>query len=101
MVAASAALSGTFYRVALAAQILAYVLGLAGLDRRIAARSRLASAAASFVVLNAAAWVAFWVWASGRAGMSWRKVMYEPGRDMPALNDPLRPGEVSLGTVHQ
>lgn len=101
LLAASAALSGTFYGVALAIQILAYVTAFAGLSRRIAARSRLASAAASFVVLNGAAWVAFWVWASGRAGMSWRKVIYEPGRNSTVLNNQLRPGDVSLGAVHR
>jgi hypothetical protein len=34
--------------------------------------------AASFLVLNAAAWMAFWVWISGGAGRSWGKVRY-PG----------------------
>ena len=34
-------------------------------------------AAAGFVVLNAAAWVAFWVWISGRAGEAWKKVAYD------------------------
>jgi hypothetical protein len=42
----------------------------------VAARSRLASGAASFLVLNAAAWIAFWVWMTGRSGRSWRKVAY-------------------------
>jgi len=33
--------------------------------------------AASFLVLNAAAWLAFWVWISGRAGKSWHKAQYQ------------------------
>ena len=36
-------------------------------------------AAASFLVLNCAAWLAFWVWVSGQAGQSWRKVDYGSG----------------------
>ena len=43
---------------------------------------RLLGAAASFLVLNAAAWLAFWVWIGGRAGRSWHKVQYqEPAQD--------------------
>jgi hypothetical protein len=99
--AVSVVRTGAFCRLALAAQILGYVLAIAGLDRRIAPRSRLASAAASFVVLNAAAWVAFWVWASGRAGMSWRKVIYEPRRNTPGSDGSLRPSDVTLGAVHR
>jgi cellulose synthase/poly-beta-1,6-N-acetylglucosamine synthase-like glycosyltransferase len=78
MLAASAVLSGPIYRIALVAQLLAYVLALAGLHPKVAARLRLASAAASFVVLNAAAGVAFWVWLLGRAEASWHKVTYAP-----------------------
>jgi cellulose synthase/poly-beta-1,6-N-acetylglucosamine synthase-like glycosyltransferase len=78
MLAASAVLPGPIYRVALVAQLLMYVFALAGLHPKIAARSRLASAAASFVVLNAAAGMAFWVWLLGRAEASWHKVAYAP-----------------------
>jgi len=35
------------------------------------------AAAASFLVLHAAAWLAFWVWISGRAGRSWTKITYQ------------------------
>ena len=41
------------------------LLGLAGLSPWVAVRSRPASVAGSFLVLNAAAFLAFWVWASG------------------------------------
>ena len=51
-------------------------LGLAGLNPRAASASRLAAAAASFLTLNFAAWLGFWVWASGRANRSWTKVVY-------------------------
>jgi cellulose synthase/poly-beta-1,6-N-acetylglucosamine synthase-like glycosyltransferase len=74
---ASAVLSGAFYRTALMGQLAFYALGMAGTYHAVASRSRLASAIASFLVLNAAAWVAFWVWASGGAAQSWRKISYE------------------------
>jgi cellulose synthase/poly-beta-1,6-N-acetylglucosamine synthase-like glycosyltransferase len=78
-----AALEGPVYRALLIAQVLGYALGLAGLSRAIATRSRLASAAASFLVLNAAAWVAFWVAISGGAARSWGKATYR-ATDLPA-----------------
>jgi poly-beta-1,6-N-acetyl-D-glucosamine synthase len=73
----AALLDGTFYRVALAGQVAFYVLGLAGAGTSAGSRFRAASAAASFLVLNAAAWLAFWTWVAGRAGRSWRKVVYQ------------------------
>src|SRR5262249_23619646 len=65
------------YTVALEVQGGFYGLALAGL--LLPRPGRVSSAAASFVVLNAAAWVAFWVWASGRAGRSWSRVVYPVG----------------------
>jgi cellulose synthase/poly-beta-1,6-N-acetylglucosamine synthase-like glycosyltransferase len=76
LLAAAALLPGDVYRALLACQIAGYLLGLAGLVPVVAARSRLASAAGSFLVLNGAAWLAFWVWLSGRAGRSWHKAVY-------------------------
>jgi cellulose synthase/poly-beta-1,6-N-acetylglucosamine synthase-like glycosyltransferase len=78
MLAASAWLGGPLYGGLFAAQVAMYALALAGLHPAVAAWSRPASAAASFLILNTAAWVAFWVWATGRAGRSWRKVAYTP-----------------------
>jgi cellulose synthase/poly-beta-1,6-N-acetylglucosamine synthase-like glycosyltransferase len=85
LLALSAALPGHLYDVALVLQLLGYgaaLLGLAGLH------SRLAGAAASFLVLNGAAWVAFWVWVSGRAGRSWQKVNYALARPPAAPVEP-------------
>jgi len=76
MLCLSAVLSGTLYRVALGVQLAGYLLGILGMYSAAASRLRVASAAASFLVLNAAAWTAFWIWISGRAGSSWRKVVY-------------------------
>ena len=53
-----------------------YALGLLGLIPALGRRLKLLGAAASFLVLNAAAWLAFWVWITGRAGQSWHKVQY-------------------------
>ena len=58
------------------AQVAFLGLGLAGTRKAIARRSRLAAAICSFLVLNAAAWVAFWVWAGGRSSHSWTRVKY-------------------------
>lgn len=77
MLAASAGLGGG-YRLAFLAQGAGYLLAAAGLLTAAGGRARLTSAAASFLVLNAAAWVAFWVWATGRAATSWGKVAFDP-----------------------
>lgn len=71
----SALLKGWPYQVAFWAQLMLYgaaLLGLTGVSR-----SRLAQTAASFVALNAAAWLAFWVWVSGGSAAAWRKVQYQ------------------------
>ena len=79
----SAALGGPIYGSLFVIQSLGTLLGLSGLHGATARRSKLASAGASFLVLNAAAWVALWVWASGRAGRSWTRTTY--AADRPAL----------------
>jgi cellulose synthase/poly-beta-1,6-N-acetylglucosamine synthase-like glycosyltransferase len=73
MLIASTALEGAFYQVALRVQMVFYALGLAGTCRPVASRSRLASTVASFLMLNTAAWVAFWVWVRGGTTQSWSK----------------------------
>ena len=76
MLILSALLPGTIYHVLFFAQLAGYLLALVGANRNVAARLRLASAASSFVVLNTAAWVAFWVWITGRSAGSWNKTVY-------------------------
>jgi hypothetical protein len=77
MLIVAAVLPGAFYRFAFWSQAGFYLVGLAGCWPVVAARSRLASGIASFLVLNAAAWVGFWVWMSGSAARSWGKVPYD------------------------
>ena len=55
---------GPIYQTAFACQAVCYAAALLGLWAP-AARFRPLAAAASFLMLNAAAWVAFWVWATG------------------------------------
>ena len=69
---------GRWYHFAFWCQVEAIVLGLLGLWTA-ASRSRLAAAAGSFLVLNGASWLAFWVWATGRTRRSWHKVKYDRG----------------------
>jgi hypothetical protein len=74
---ASGLLDGPLYRTMFAGQVLFYGLAVVGLASRYGSRLRVAAVAGAFVVLNAAAWLAFWVWVSGRAGSAWSKVAYD------------------------
>ncbi len=65
------------YTIFLWAQAAGYGLGILGLIPAIGRTIKPLGTAASFLVLNTAAWLAFWVWISGRAGTSWHKVQYE------------------------
>ena len=67
---------GLLYDLALAVQAVTYGLALIGLLTK--RGGKLLGSASSFLVLNAAAWVAFWVWMTGRAAQSWTKVAYTP-----------------------
>ena len=79
-------LEGPVYRVGLWVQVAFYLLAAAGTSKGIAMRCSLAAAAASVLILNTAAWIAFWVWISGRANRSWGKSAY--GRRRPDHRDP-------------
>ena len=76
LAASAAILEGPVYRVALWVQAAFYLLAVAGMSKAIATRCSVASAAASVLILNTAAWIAFWVWISGRADRSWGKFAY-------------------------
>jgi cellulose synthase/poly-beta-1,6-N-acetylglucosamine synthase-like glycosyltransferase len=77
MLISSFFLTDEWYQAFFYVQAAAYGLGLLGLIPALGRRVKLLGAAASFLVLNAAAWMAFWVWVTGRAGRSWHKVPYQ------------------------
>src|SRR5207247_2276524 len=68
---------GWCYQAAFWLQVAGYGWAFVGFIPGIGAKAPLAGAAASLVILNAAAFLAFWVWISGRAGRSWSKVNYK------------------------
>jgi glycosyltransferase involved in cell wall biosynthesis len=71
-------LPGPLYQTAFWSQLAAYGVGVLGTTPYVARKSKLLAAAGSFLVLNAAAWLAFWVWAFGRTESSWTKARYVP-----------------------
>jgi len=74
---ASCLLNGALYRLALIAQLLLYGVALLALAGLPGSGWPFASAAASFVVLNSAAWLAFWVWLCGGTEGAWKKIAYD------------------------
>jgi biofilm PGA synthesis N-glycosyltransferase PgaC len=72
----SALLPAWGYHLAFGLQMSGYLLGLVALATPAGRRYDVAGAAGSFLVLNAAAFLAFWVWVSGRAEKSWQRVRY-------------------------
>ena len=75
--AASALLPGPLYRITLVVQLIFYGLALLALTDGPVSRWGVTAATSSFVLLNAAAWVAFWVWICGGAERAWTKVTYD------------------------
>jgi biofilm PGA synthesis N-glycosyltransferase PgaC len=69
-------LEGWGYQAVFWSQVGGYGLALVGLTAIPRRFVPLAGPAASVLVLNAAAFCAFWVWLSGRAGQSWQKISY-------------------------
>lgn len=59
------------------AQLHFYALAARALAGGPASAWRLGTVAASFVALNAAAWLAVWVWICGRSDVAWKKVAYD------------------------
>ena len=69
-------LGGWFFQTLFWAQVIGYALAAVGLTKSLRRCVPLAGVAASFLVLNAAALIAFWVWITGRARRTWRKIAY-------------------------
>jgi poly-beta-1,6-N-acetyl-D-glucosamine synthase len=76
--ASSALLAGEseLYLSLLAMQLAGYAVGVMGLRWRAIGRSRMVGTISSLLVLNGAAFVAFWVWIMGRTGTAWKKAAY-------------------------
>jgi cellulose synthase/poly-beta-1,6-N-acetylglucosamine synthase-like glycosyltransferase len=76
MLGLTLALPGRLYEATFWAQIGFYAFGLAGIGFPALARVKPVSAATSFLVLNSAAWFAFWIWLFGKTANSWTKILY-------------------------
>jgi cellulose synthase/poly-beta-1,6-N-acetylglucosamine synthase-like glycosyltransferase len=72
----NAFLTGPLYQTLLWLQVGCYGIAAVGALCPPLARWRPLGAATSFLVLNAAAWLAFWVWVSGRTGCTWTATAY-------------------------
>ncbi len=78
LLALSCILEHPIYRIAFFSQLAFYAIAVLGLTRFTSTRVKLASAAASFLILNTAAAVALCTFLTGRSGQSWKKVSYAP-----------------------
>jgi cellulose synthase/poly-beta-1,6-N-acetylglucosamine synthase-like glycosyltransferase len=76
MLGLALALPGVLYETTFWAQLGFYAFGLMGMWFPTLAKARLVSAATSFLVLNSAAWLAFWIWLLGKTSDSWTKILY-------------------------
>ena len=82
MLVSSLVLEAAVYRIAFWGQVAFHLAGLLGICWKPAAsRLRVVSVTASFLVLNAASWLGFWVWLSGRTSKSWVKAAYKTPAD--------------------
>lgn len=75
---ASAVSDQPWMRWALYAQLAGYVVGVAAIAAPAIGRNRIASAISALLVLNAAAFLSWFVFFAGRTGRSWKKVTYAP-----------------------
>ncbi len=64
------------YLGVLVAQLAGYAAGVMGLRWAAFGRSRIAGTISSLLVLNGAAFMAFWVFVMGRTGTAWKKAAY-------------------------
>jgi cellulose synthase/poly-beta-1,6-N-acetylglucosamine synthase-like glycosyltransferase len=72
----SALMQDPIYEVVMTVQTALYGIGVAGIFFGNRVRWRVSAFMGSFLLLNAAAWLAFWIWAFGKADTSWRKAKY-------------------------
>jgi len=79
-------LPGLLYETTFWAQVGFYGLALGGICFPGIAKMRLLSAAASFLILNCAAWLAFWIWLLGKTSNSWTKILYHGSPAVAAID---------------
>ncbi len=72
----SAVIGGPLYHGLLAVELGVLLLALLGMTEAVSHRSRVLAALGSFLLLNAAAWLGFWVWITGKTARSWTKTTY-------------------------
>ena len=80
LLVASVVIQEPLYRSSAVLQGVGYLWGLAGFCMPVSKRLPLSGAIAGFLTLQAAAWLAFWVWALGLTNRSWSRVHYAPRR---------------------
>ena len=89
--AASAASDDTPYRWLFWTQAIGYTVVVLAMVTGMSKYSRLVAAGLSFVMLNVAAWLAFWTWLFGNASQSWIAVDYiDPDLKASSVSHPAR-----------
>jgi hypothetical protein len=76
MFALALAMPGSLFQLMFWAQAAFYGSGLAGIGIPALAKFKPIGLATAFLVLNSAAWLAFWVWIFGKTSNSWKKILY-------------------------
>jgi biofilm PGA synthesis N-glycosyltransferase PgaC len=77
MLIASALVDHLEFRLIFVCQLMFYAFGAFGIAAGAKARPRWSLTIASFLLLNAAAWLGFWVWATGGTTRAWKKANYD------------------------
>lgn len=85
----TASTPGQVYRTLFLVQIAGYLLAIVPSHVWPRRLRSLSGAAGAFLLLNAAAWVAFWVWISGRSTKSWTKSNYAGRSSSEPLTAPI------------
>ncbi|QDT03405.1 Poly-beta-1,6-N-acetyl-D-glucosamine synthase [Rubripirellula lacrimiformis] len=78
---------GPLFHTILAAEVLFLIVGALGLANSLVRTSKLASAVGSFVMLNAAAWVAFWCWSLRLTDRLWSSSAYTGDANQTAMTE--------------
>jgi cellulose synthase/poly-beta-1,6-N-acetylglucosamine synthase-like glycosyltransferase len=88
MLVLALALPGFLFQLAFWTQVAFYASGLAGMGIPSLAKIKPIGLATAFLVLNSAAWLAFWVWIFGKTSTSWTKILYHETTPAAASMEP-------------